>query len=115
MSDVKHTPGPWVTVRDNGILLGGKQCRVVFGSTLDVAYVLPFDGDNGNANARLISAAPELLAACKTAVDAMAQEFLYQTGQTVRPERNYPQPGSVCGALGDAMRLLKEVTTRAEG
>ncbi len=66
----QHTPGPWVTVRDNSVRLtiggvAGGSARIVWSehpdSGTDVAYVLPHaDGDNGNANARLIAAAPEL-------------------------------------------------------
>jgi hypothetical protein len=38
---------------------------VVWSDAWDVAYALPTDGDNGNANARLIAAAPDLLAVLK--------------------------------------------------
>src|SRR5262245_7509651 len=55
-------------------------------------------------------AAPELLAACKAAEEAAAEEFLYQTGQFSRranPPSNYPRQGSVCAKLGDLMPILQ--------
>ena len=71
----EHTPGPWLTVRDNEAALAfpGSQAfaaRVVWAEPLgDVAYVIAEgDNDHGNANARLIAAAPALLEAGKRAV-----------------------------------------------
>lgn len=50
--------------------------------------------------------------ALQAMVDASAKEWLYQTGQTVRPERQYPTQGTVCGELADATQsavsLLRE-------
>jgi hypothetical protein len=71
------TPGPWFTKRDNFVHLGLVQTlRIVWAGTGDVAYVLPLtDGDNGNADASLISAAPDLLASGKellALIDAVA-------------------------------------------
>lgn len=74
MSKTGHTPGPWQTVRNNAVctqmweLLGHDTLRIVFGPLSDVAYCPAVDGDNGNANARLIAAAPKLLQACKLLV-----------------------------------------------
>lgn len=67
---VTHSSGPWHTVRDNGIAKGWVTpgCRIVWDDSPggnDVAYIVPLDGDNGNANARLIAAAPDLLEVCK--------------------------------------------------
>ena len=65
----KHTPGPWVTSRENvyeysrGHLLGAKRICVV-------DDWIP----SNEANARLIAAAPDLLAACKMISD-MAVEW----------------------------------------
>lgn len=61
-----------MTVRNNHISLGmpsfsPASMRLVWNDQLsrDVAYVPPSDDDNGNANACLIAAAPELLHAAK--------------------------------------------------
>jgi len=51
----QHTPGPW-KLRDNAALI-----RVVAGPL----YTTVADGISGEADARLIEAAPELLEACK--------------------------------------------------
>jgi len=56
----KHTPGPW-RLADHGEIVG---------ATRRIAYMQPFGanqmlGGEGIANARLISAAPELLEALK--------------------------------------------------
>jgi hypothetical protein len=67
----------WKTFKDNGIAIqfpggGGESLRVVFepGGT-DIAYVIPNAQDNGNGNAALIAAAPDLLAACIRLWDAV--------------------------------------------
>lgn len=68
MSEPNYTPPPWRTMRDNfisGSSLRGQleSARVVYSERgFDVAYCPPTDGDNGNTNARLIAAAPALLA-----------------------------------------------------
>jgi len=58
VSAPKHTPGPWTTIRfddEQFMLVGsGRQLGVI----IDVLAC-----DEGSANARLISAAPELLEA----------------------------------------------------
>jgi len=53
----KHTPGPWRTLEQ------GRQWTVI-GNPYFVATVQG-QGDNGEANARLIAAAPELLEAVR--------------------------------------------------
>lgn len=70
---MKHTPGPWSFIRDNHIGLKFLDeeisMRVIYRpGKEDVAYIPPNDSDNGNANARLIAAAPELLEACNHAL-----------------------------------------------
>lgn len=58
---------------------------------------------------------PELLAACKAAIDAAAKEFLYQTGQTTRPQSDYPPPGRICAELGEVIPLLRSAIVKTEG
>jgi hypothetical protein len=67
----------WKTVPNNGISLqfpggGTDSLRVVFDPFgHDIAYVVPSGPDDGNGNASLIAAAPDLLAACKRIWDAV--------------------------------------------
>jgi hypothetical protein len=93
MREVKFTPGPWHTVRDNGIsgaFLGGVarggDLRIVFDDREDIAYVRTIDCDLGNANASLIAAAPALYAALE-GVRAVLDRVLDDHGlQIVAPE-----------------------------
>jgi ABC-type transport system involved in cytochrome bd biosynthesis fused ATPase/permease subunit len=57
-----HTPAPWIAcnVGDYGDYDG--RCRVILGDDLRIAVTLG-DHDEGDANARLIAAAPCLLEA----------------------------------------------------
>jgi len=68
MSEIKHTPGPW-EVENCGV---GKQANKLFiwpgrETGVDFHAVATVHEDFGNrwANARLISAAPDLLKSCK--------------------------------------------------
>ena len=66
--ETKHTPGPW-TVRDHG---GYIEVETPDEPTVAHFGSLSFDGadhDWALANARLIAAAPELLAALKAMAD----------------------------------------------
>ena len=59
--EAKFTPGPWVV--DENLILSG-DLRVA-----DVYHMEPIKPGATDANARLIAAAPELLAALKLVVD----------------------------------------------
>lgn len=63
----KHTPGPWVEAGYGDYNDYDGNCRVILGEGGDIrtAIVLGFDNDRNRANARLIAAAPDLLAALK--------------------------------------------------
>ena len=65
----EHTPGPW---RVNPLVY-----MRVNAANSNVARISREHGDiEGEANARLIAAAPDLLAACEVALDAMlAHDF----------------------------------------
>lgn len=76
MNNAKHTPGPWeVTEVNSGSNLvyrkiRAAKCKNSSGSDsvgFAGAYEMP-DQKEAEANARLIAAAPELLAACKAAL-----------------------------------------------
>lgn len=62
--ETKHTPGPWAKY--------GGVIRSVVGNERKVADVRVLD-DEGQANAKLIAAAPDLLAAAQQTVDAWAK------------------------------------------
>ena len=63
MTDTQHTPGPWTVYR--GVQHQGEF--IIFKGITDIAVTRFADGDC-NANARLIAAAPELLALLAEAV-----------------------------------------------
>lgn len=63
MSNAKHTPGPW-EVRGRGLTEIGTRRHG------RVAEVWFSDRERGKADAHLIAAAPELLAACEMIRDA---------------------------------------------
>ena len=83
MSETKHTPGPW---RECGHDRNGCVCRQIWGTSVDmiVCVASPPIGtsdlmpvptpEQEAANARLIAAAPDLLAALKFLVDAADTE-----------------------------------------
>ena len=63
----KHTPGPW---RRAGLNIASEAETVVascYADSPDSVCVRPTSTDECLANARLIAAAPDLLAACKAA------------------------------------------------
>lgn len=63
--DAKHTPGPWVV--EDGTLFGKDD-----GYTVDLFDLTPYEtNERATEDARLIAAAPELLAAL---------EFMYENG-----------------------------------
>ncbi len=66
MSTPSHTPGPW------HVLNHSMQCIIRsenFEETFTNIAVTPGLNGNAEANARLIAAAPDLLEACKSALD----------------------------------------------
>jgi hypothetical protein len=61
----RHTPGPWISAGYGDYSDYDGKCRVILGEGGDIrtAVVLGFDSNENQANAHLIAAAPELLAA----------------------------------------------------
>jgi len=71
MKEQKHTPGPWhvgtqpdtfhTIFSESGRMRLEKEGTCLY----PVAKTIDFEGEDGEANARLIAAAPELLETCK--------------------------------------------------
>ncbi len=85
---MKHTPGPW-TYRSSSVR--SPYWSIVAPDKLQVAKVTPRIHGNGNAdgqaNAILIAAAPDLLAACKLAIDEWSSDPLDPLGRRAAAER----------------------------
>lgn len=102
MSETKHTPGPWsVAETQEGTLIK---------SDVEPGYFARIQGacagahgKQGAANARLIAAAPELLAACKATVAAMSQPVFTNAGTIIK------------GDVEFATRVLCAAIEKAEG
>lgn len=85
----KHTPGPWgaQAMYDNNLTIGIDYPE---GDDRDhyLAEVTCGDPDELQANANLISASPELLAACKAALKLLdSVAFVANEGDTKKPMR----------------------------
>lgn len=65
MTREQHSPGPWRQVS----VAGGWDGVAPVGSKLEICQLV----ENNPANARLIAAAPELLAACQSAERALVE------------------------------------------
>ncbi|RUV07976.1 hypothetical protein EOA79_02490 [Mesorhizobium sp. M1A.F.Ca.IN.020.03.2.1] len=120
MSEAKHTPGPWGYVP--GHEHHGPYVTSDFGSTICDLYTmsnpssmsvrnggdsrpLPFLAEMAEPNARLIAAAPDMLAALKALCDADASYW----GEEIRIR---------CPGHGEAikrMRVAREAIAKAEG
>ena len=77
MPTASHTPGPWKMIEVGnsiGIVPAKRPPGVSKRDIEDIAAV-NLDGDqyDAHANARLIAAAPDLLAACESALKAMVE------------------------------------------
>ena len=77
MSEMKPTPGPWHVA--NGVQIRGEREQI--------AKVWMMRGGEGNANARLIAAAPELLEALAEVVNAADGESWSQLGPSLSKAR----------------------------
>lgn len=62
----KHTPGPWT------VSAIGRQLTVATSDGVHIAIINRYADDNAQSDARLIAAAPELLAACQAALALLA-------------------------------------------
>lgn len=81
----KHTPGPWQfmpirTVKDDGY---AQPHPIVTRGSQGGFQVLGLSPDRETADARLIAAAPDLLAACQAVVDVIGVNEFPHTGRQV--------------------------------
>lgn len=108
MGAAKHTPGPW-TVRNRDIVAGErtkKGWRVVATIPPGPIQVGLISGDESAANQSLITAAPELLAACEAAQELLG--WIADEGQF--------KSGTEAGDDADkAERLLRTALAKARG
>ena len=66
-----HTPGPWKAEYSEG-----DEWEVLAGANLPIAYISGWAGYSTEVNARLIAAAPDLLAALKAVLATMATDHV---------------------------------------
>lgn len=101
---MKYTPGPWnyresLASGNNFIYAGGKK-EAIAGV---LRYVSEDGGTEGDANARLIAAAPELLAAAHKIVESLEELAHVQCG-----DRNIAH-------TWDFVKIADEAIAKAEG
>ena len=105
-----HTPGPWRLHKWGGDLTGDDTIDVLAAGDLEVCALRPTYDDNGQperpmatilADARLIAAAPQLLAALNQVLDVLTASMDWQSGSI---------PG-----LEDAVELATKAINQAEG
>lgn len=79
MSEHKYTPGPWYALGLD--FAKTKVWEVVAGPKADTVVELSLFSENAEADAKLIAAAPELLAACELALKDMARWGIFGPGR----------------------------------
>ena len=94
----KHTPGPWVAGKDVATNVFTDCRRYLICSCEDITEYDTTDSEK-KANARLIAAAPELLAALRGMIDYAASEI------GIKPEK----------AVGGHFKAAREAIAKAEG
>ena len=72
---IKHTPGPWnLHSPDEGDPITGDGTFCITAKSMVIANAQPRDWHETPANARLIAAAPDLLAALREMVEAFSMD-----------------------------------------
>lgn len=98
-----HTPGPWTATNSGFAELVYAGCDQTLGSGHRIAEMI---GPNGEANARLIAAAPELLQALKEllatsqCIDSMNKKFTQVMAYTTAPELHQKCREAIAKATG---------------
>jgi hypothetical protein len=70
--DTEHTPGPWVHYPEDNIIIGGADGRMILEWQARSVNVSVAERDS---NARLIAAAPDLLAALQFVLTASGEQL----------------------------------------
>jgi hypothetical protein len=96
----RHTPGPWV-LTDNGLITAEAREGKVEIAVIELDFDNPFESEQ-RANAKLIAAAPELLAALNRAEAFIVSEL------DVR-QTSYGSDGDDGGYIGEARSALEIV------
>ena len=106
---MKHTPGPW-----ESMITTSKRCAVVIAprdTIEDTCLIVELSkkrNPNFSEDARLIAAAPELLAACK-----MAEEVIEDAlGEWLSIDRTYLPIGHI--PMRDALDIIRVAIAKAE-
>ena len=99
-----HTPGPWILGKKIGIAY--YPGKIYAGDHIEIVEV-PTGDAKSDANARLIAAAPDLLAAAKEVFDTL------NDGPADRECPFTSRPKMVCDCVGH--RMLRAAIAKAEG
>ena len=106
----QHTPGPWDLDRSGFIreARGPDGCGILIASACDLSR----SASEGEANARLIAAAPELLAA----LEALCREFSVVRRDLSRIDNNAGHDSShEREAAKEVLRLARAAIAKARG
>ena len=109
MTDAKHTPGPWAVeedFNDGEELVGFNIISVPSGNEVVSNEGISGNSDEDRANARLIAAAPDLLAALKSSIALADANVARFDGHPIRTDE--------CAALYEhCVSVIKKAEGRA--
>lgn len=88
MNEAKHTPGPWAHINPDGFTVRHPQVYSDTGPVCNATWLGDGRIDELRANARLISAAPEMLDALQEIVAAADGSGLAQLDATLADARS---------------------------
>ena len=107
---MEHTPGPWRIEERHGHSSDGLPRWVITADSVDRLAICSRRGvhsdEEAEANARLIRAAPELLAACVALIDAAGKSMDIVT---------HDDDGHPLSAIGLARKQARAAIAKAEG
>lgn len=102
--DTKHTPGPWGVHGDDGTLIGpsnGKQ-MIAGAKHSHVVKEWAVSLEEAQANARLIAAAPDMLAALREVVSSCCGDTLNEAARERKTHALYLAAAAIKKAEGRA-------------
>jgi hypothetical protein len=80
--EIKHTPGPWKVFHEYNVMKDNRSIANCGGHTVNTSNWQEVEEEN-KANARLIAAAPALLAACEAALAEMRNTDAYMESRAI--------------------------------